>query len=390
MAESSARGARAPKKQRSGRNPQPATLDLQRLFTTPAQMETFISSFQLRKIVEPRYLDFDFFTSEAFNFVNVLTQLKLKNLATITAPYYPDLVKVFYCNLKYEDNVLSSEVKGIKIVLRYSILEELTGLKYDGDDFDGTNMRHWNSFNRNDAVRSLLREGCPFPTKRIGAGHLSVENRLLHCVLVNTLIPRGTNLAVVTEEDVFVLWAMNTRLSINWPFYITQHMLKARRRTHAPLPYAMFITKILMKFKVFVAGEAALPELPSHIINEKYLKRMKIKKINGHWIRIGDDESESDDEPMDEHMANEDNPVEQPQPPQQPPPDYSHAIGELLDGFHWMKGFMQTTAQEMHSRMNTMDGRFDHIDSQLVDITARLRALESGHDADADDDGDGT
>ena len=76
-------------------------------------------------------------------------------------------------------------------------------------------MRHWSSFNRNDAVRSLLREGCPFPTKRIGAGHLSIENRLLYCVLVNTLIPRGTNLAVVTEEDVFVLWAMNTRLRIN-------------------------------------------------------------------------------------------------------------------------------------------------------------------------------
>ena len=43
---------------------------------------------------------------------------------------------------------------------------------------------------------------------RILAGQMKVETRILHYIICRCLVPRSTNLAQATEEDIILIWPM--------------------------------------------------------------------------------------------------------------------------------------------------------------------------------------
>jgi len=45
---------------------------------------------------------------------------------------YPDLIRVFYTNLKFVDNNLVSHVKGVDMEITHDVWTTVTGLKYAG------------------------------------------------------------------------------------------------------------------------------------------------------------------------------------------------------------------------------------------------------------------
>ncbi|KAI5412308.1 hypothetical protein KIW84_057109 [Lathyrus oleraceus] len=60
-------------------------------------------------------MDLGFFPYTCFKFVEDLRSQKIDGLISMHDMYYPELVKVFYTNMTYEDEVLSSFVKGVPI-----------------------------------------------------------------------------------------------------------------------------------------------------------------------------------------------------------------------------------------------------------------------------------
>jgi len=84
---------------------------------------------------------------------------------------------------------------------------------------------------------------------RLLAGQMKVEICILHYILCRCLVPRSTNLAQATKEDIILMWAMLTGRQLNWGHLIRYRMKKALR-DNAPLPYANHITDILIKFNV--------------------------------------------------------------------------------------------------------------------------------------------
>ena len=46
----------------------------------------------------------------------------LVDFMSLKLSYYPELVKVFYCNLKIQDGIIMSEVHGISMVIDHSLL----------------------------------------------------------------------------------------------------------------------------------------------------------------------------------------------------------------------------------------------------------------------------
>lgn len=48
-------------------------------------------------------------------------------------PWYPELVRVFYCNLRIRDVTLCSRVKGVDIKLTDEVWTEIVGLKLVGE-----------------------------------------------------------------------------------------------------------------------------------------------------------------------------------------------------------------------------------------------------------------
>ncbi|KAJ1412074.1 hypothetical protein SESBI_20715 [Sesbania bispinosa] len=170
-------------------------------------MDTYLTGFQGRNLVEPRFMSLDFFKTNGFQFQELLEYQGLNHFVSIQCPYLLELVKVFYCNLTISNGDLCSEVKGVKIRVRPCDWLSLAGLKFEGEKFELANIRSWENYDRVEAVKGMIKHGLQPPNK-VNVGSLNVEDRLLHYTLARILIPHGSNYAQLTKEDIFVLWAM--------------------------------------------------------------------------------------------------------------------------------------------------------------------------------------
>ena len=53
-------------------------------------------------------------------------------------------------------------------------------------------------------------------TGKLLAGSFTFQCRIMHYVLCQTFLPRSTNLAQASEEDLILLWALQTGHQIDW------------------------------------------------------------------------------------------------------------------------------------------------------------------------------
>jgi len=68
----------------------------------------------------------------------VFQNSELVEFMSLKLPYFPELVRVFYNNLKIQDVVLYSEVHKIPIIVDQSLFYSLTKLSNQGVPFEGT------------------------------------------------------------------------------------------------------------------------------------------------------------------------------------------------------------------------------------------------------------
>ena len=101
--------------------------------------------------------------------------------------YYPDLVRVFYYNLKIRDEVAYSRVKGVDIIIDNDIWENVA--KFPINDVVESILNGIAGFNRILAYQSFLRN----PTQDVGGqlltGGLKMDERLIHYLIVWILCP---------------------------------------------------------------------------------------------------------------------------------------------------------------------------------------------------------
>ena len=70
------------------------------LFSFDDQRQRYYSLFSNRVILNPKYLDVEFFDGETFDCYQVFQNSELVEFMSLKLPYYPELVRVFYNNLK--------------------------------------------------------------------------------------------------------------------------------------------------------------------------------------------------------------------------------------------------------------------------------------------------
>lgn len=95
------------------------------LFSSNDQCQRYYSSFSNRVILDPKFLDFEFFEGETFDWYQVFQNSKLIDFMTLKLPYYPELIHVFYNNLTIHDGVIFSKVHKIPIVVDQSLFYSL-------------------------------------------------------------------------------------------------------------------------------------------------------------------------------------------------------------------------------------------------------------------------
>jgi len=76
------------------------------LFSSHDQHQRYYSQFSNRVIIDPKYLDVEFFYGETFDCYQVFQNSELVEFMSMKLPYYPELVTVFYNNLKIQDGVI--------------------------------------------------------------------------------------------------------------------------------------------------------------------------------------------------------------------------------------------------------------------------------------------
>ena len=152
----------------------------------------------------------DFFSDESFECIQTFHNSNLIPFMSLKLTVYSELVKAFYSNLEIQESNLISEVYGIKMVIDQSLFYDLTQLSSDGVPFEGALDDDWKfDFSVHDAHRLVCTNQADM-TGRLLAGSLTLESHILHYLIVRILLPRSSNLAQVSEEDLIVMWAFHT------------------------------------------------------------------------------------------------------------------------------------------------------------------------------------
>jgi len=141
---------------------------------------------------------------------------------------YPDLIRVFYTNLKFEGNNLVSHVKGVDMEITHEVWAAVVGLKYSGLRINKGNLGVVEDFNKNQYYKSYLKNQHA-QVRTCSVGGLKLDERLLALIVTWILTPRGSNHYVLTEEDLVYILCIMKKLRINWIDIIKEHMQKAMR-----------------------------------------------------------------------------------------------------------------------------------------------------------------
>ncbi|KAF1866382.1 hypothetical protein Lal_00024392 [Lupinus albus] len=88
----------------------------------------------------------------------------------------------------------------------------------------------------------------------LSAGYLTLENRLIHYFLTYVILPKFSNHSQISDIELQLMYVIKFNIKINWTKMIMQQMWHVRG-SQSPLPYAIFITKILEHFGVPLEGE---------------------------------------------------------------------------------------------------------------------------------------
>ena len=106
--------------------PIPSSIPSASLFSSEEQRIWYTNLFSSRSIIDPKFIDMDFFSNESFECIQAFENSNLILFMSLKLHVYSDLVKSFYSNLEIQEGTLISKVYGIKMVIDQSLFYELT------------------------------------------------------------------------------------------------------------------------------------------------------------------------------------------------------------------------------------------------------------------------
>lgn len=183
------------------------------------EQTNFVNLWRTRKIIPHKYISTRFFRREGFSFQNWLNNQGLNTFVELTGEWYPDLVRVFYSNLKISDGTLCSRVKGIDIKLTEEVWESIAGFRAGGEKTHlGIEGLHKFSVYQDCLRDPNQARDCSF----YKTGGMKRDDRLCAYVISWILLPRGSNHAQLTTEDIFIIYALKSNIQTDC-CYLRKH-----------------------------------------------------------------------------------------------------------------------------------------------------------------------
>jgi len=246
----------------------------------------------LRKTVPHKFLELDWFVEKGFTFPRLLIAQNLNNFCTLNGNVYPELVYEFYANLVNRKKVWVTNVSGETITLNTAVLEAVGNLQHTGLTYEQILDPNWSVFKALDTYEGCLRPGKRYDGKTMKTGSITVNDRMLHYVLVNLIAPRLSNRAQMVDEDSRYMCAIKNGIMVNWADVVLNIMLRRFKDPTGVLPYPALVSKIIEHAGVEVEEETKLfVKDGADRIGSTVLNKMKISRKDGVWVW---DEDEND------------------------------------------------------------------------------------------------
>ena len=202
------------------------------------------------------------------------------------------MVRVFYANLACEEDLLTSRVKGVNIVLTPDVWTSIAGFCISSIPAH----RRFPGANRLDIYQGCLRDPkakCDYSIFRVGG--MKKDERVLAFLTAWILVLRNGNHAQLTTEDVFFIHAFKSNVLVDWSEVVSDTMQKAIKLPNYPLPYAVFLCKVLEHYKVDFSGKASYTPNHTSLIGANALHHMGTSFRGNTWSF----KDEPDNDPVD-------------------------------------------------------------------------------------------
>ena len=107
----------------------------------------------------------------------------------------------------------------------------------------------------------------------------------MHYIVVRILLPRSSNLAQASEEDLILMWDFLTGHPIDLAHLIRYHMHKALQ-SNAPLPYPQLVTLFLHHFQIPLDNKPFVKVKCSFAIGVGVVTSFGYRKdMDGQWLK---------------------------------------------------------------------------------------------------------
>ena len=223
----------------------------------------------------------------------------------------------------------------------------------DGVPFEGTIDEDWKfDFSSHDARRMVCTNQADM-TGRLLVGSLAFECRIMHYLIVRILLPRSSNLAQVSEEDLIVIWVFFIGCQIDRAHLVRYRVHKAlQSNTHLPCPY--LITLFLCDFNVPLESEPFVQVKRSFSIGAGVVSSIGYRKErDGSWVKKDAQPQAADDR--------------SPSPPPQRD-DSSSFMQNVLDKLDGLLTFVGERFDSLDSRIDVIDARFAGMDTRITQL----------------------
>ena len=114
-------------------------------------------------------------------------------------------------------------------------------------------------------------------------GWLVVTPRILAFTVIWLLTPRGFNHAVLTKEDLMLMYCLMEKIKVNWVSVIKEHIIKIRKKLEYHIPYVVLIFHFIEYFEIDVEDEVVETMKAQNEITVVTLNKIGLKKINDDY-----------------------------------------------------------------------------------------------------------
>ncbi|KOM55793.1 hypothetical protein LR48_Vigan10g168500 [Vigna angularis] len=243
-------------------------------------------------IVPPKYLNLSMFERKGFQFPGWLETRELSTFVKMKGDWYPNLVTVFYNNLRITNGVLQSRVKGVNIYINNDVWQQIAGLKAEGifSHIPNSETNRW--LKKRDIYINWLRFPGRYTIERIYVDKgLNMEERITAYLLAWVILPGRLLQDKMTTKDVYLLYAIKNYVPTNWMEVLKDHMTNVALRQSHYLPYVVFVSRILVLQGVDSSGEQKCSCNCTNMINRNTIASLGLVKIIKGWCFKGEEDS---------------------------------------------------------------------------------------------------